>query len=217
MTDTDAFKAFIHQLAETQAPPDSFNQYAYDRPQNVIRRDNLLLYLQQMRELKPTVLLVAEAPGYRGMRITGVPFSSRWLLKEGIPNQPIYGEERGYRVPDDEDGNTAWKEATSTIVWEALRDVHPPSVHWAAYPYHPHQPDKPLSNRKPRKAEIDIGRGFLKTFIEMFQPEKIVAVGNVGQEQLKSLGIDAPKIRHPAQGGKNDFVMGINELFGLSS
>lgn len=45
--------------------------------------------------------------------------------------------------------------------------------------------------------------------IEMFNIKKVVAVGNKAEENLISLGISCHKVRHPAQGGKNEFVEGI--------
>ncbi len=208
-----AFEDFIDQLARLPAPPDAFNQYAYDDPHNALRRANLLRYLTQMAALRPQIMLIAEAPGYRGMRITGVPFSSRAILAEGVPGEPLFGE--GYALPPDGDPR-AWKEATATIVWGVLKEVHPPSVHWNSYPFHPHLPGKPNSNRKPRQPEIELGRPFLEAMIAMFQPAQIVAVGNTAHAALKTVGIDAQKVRHPAQSGKNDFVNGMMRLLSNS-
>jgi uracil-DNA glycosylase len=80
---------------------------------------------------------------------------------------------------------------------------------WSAFPFHPHQPEKPLTNRAPRRDEVAAGKIFLQKVIEMFDFKPIVAIGNVAAGSLLSLGIDCTKIRHPAQGGKNDFVRGI--------
>jgi len=212
---TAEFERFIEKLAQTPVSADVFNQYDQHDPNNAIRRHNLLLYLRQMQALKPSVLLVAEAPGYRGMRLTGVPFSSRALITEGIPNQPLYGEQHGYKITDEWSDATIWREATASIVWDVLKDVHPPSVHWNSFPFHPHKPDNSRSNRKPRKPELDLGRPFLETFIALFQPETVAAIGNTAHQQLLSIGIEAKKVRHPAQGGKNDFVSGVREIFSI--
>jgi uracil-DNA glycosylase len=37
----------------------------------------------------------------------------------------------------------------------------------------------------------------------------VIAVGNVGYALLCDMGIQCVKIRHPAQGGMNDFVAGL--------
>lgn len=46
----------------------------------------------------------------------------------------------------------------------------------------------------------------------MFQIELIVAVGNKAEESLLKLGVEHEKVRHPAQGGKNEFVQGIKRI-----
>jgi uracil-DNA glycosylase len=205
------FNKFIERLAQTPAPEDSVNPFDYNDPNTTIRRNNLLLYLQQMEAKRPTVMLVAEAPGYRGMRLTGVPFSSRALIQEGIPEVGLYGEAQGYRITEDGD-NKAWREQTATIVWNTLKDLRPIPLNWNSYPFHPHLPGKPLSNRKPRKRELEIGKLFLLEMIDMFGIQTVVAVGNTAEETLNTLGIPCQKVRHPAQSGKNDFVRGITEL-----
>ncbi|MEQ8675865.1 MAG: uracil-DNA glycosylase [Aggregatilineales bacterium] len=200
---------FVHDLAITPAPADSFNQYGYNHVTNEVRRANLTRYLQQMRSRQPVLMLVAEAPGYRGARLTGVPFSSRYLIQNGVGT--LFGTENGYQVPDDIENN-AWKEATATIVWDTIHQLSPPPLNWNSYPFHPHQPGKPLTNRKPRKAELDIGQHFLKRLVSLFEIERIIAVGNTAEGTLKAMGISCEKVRHPAQGGKNDFVAGIKRL-----
>ena len=44
------------------------------------RRENLKLYLEKMKKLNPSFLLLGEAPGYKGCRLTGIPFSSEKIL-----------------------------------------------------------------------------------------------------------------------------------------
>lgn len=209
------FDAFIQQLAATPAPPDSVNQFDDSSPHNAIRQHNLRRYLTQMAAQKPHVLLVAEAPGYKGMRLTGVPFSSRKFIQEGIDGVPVFGTQNGYQSPPDDD-NPAWSEQTATIVWGVLRDVRPLPVSWNTYPFHPHQPGKPLSNRKPRQPEIELGEGFLRQIMTLFDFQTVVAIGNTADDKLTQLGIDHHKVRHPAQGGKNDFVAGMRAIFGLT-
>ena len=53
---------------------------------NQLRRHNLTRYLSAMEQSRPTLLLVGEAPGYRGCRLTGIPFtSSHTLVQEMVP------------------------------------------------------------------------------------------------------------------------------------
>ncbi|HZJ57287.1 MAG TPA: hypothetical protein VFD89_03495 [Clostridia bacterium] len=69
-----------------------------------------------------------------------------------------------------------------------------------------------MTNRTPLKKELLIGEAPLLRIIEIFDIKKIVAVGNKADESLTRLGIDHEKVRHPAQGGKNEFVRGIRAI-----
>jgi uracil-DNA glycosylase len=208
----DKIDAFIEALAGAAVAPDAYNQYALGDKNNDIRRHNLRLYLRQMIERQPSILFVAEAPGYRGNRLTGLPFVSRKLLLEGIPEFDLFGAEHGYQNPDDSGFEKIFGEQSATIVWNALRENAITPLIWSSFPFHPHQPDKPLTNRAPRRDEVAFGQFFLQKIVEMSDFKRVVAVGNVAQGSLRSLGIDCIKIRHPAQGGKNDFVRGIQSL-----
>jgi hypothetical protein len=57
---------FVDELAKVDVPSDAKNPWDFSNPNNVIRRQNLIGYFKKMHALKPIVLLVGEAPGYRG-------------------------------------------------------------------------------------------------------------------------------------------------------
>ncbi|MGY2746885.1 hypothetical protein ACVWZ8_004002 [Arthrobacter sp. UYCu723] len=66
---------------------------------NAQRRRNLELYLQEMLDWRPKVLLLGEAPGFRGMGITVIPFTNRSIL-EGPANEfGLFGPGKGYVLP----------------------------------------------------------------------------------------------------------------------
>ena len=70
-------KSFIQKLARVKFDRnDVFNHLSFGEPLNAVRRKNLELYLSDLASRKPTVLLIGEAPGYQGSRLTGVPFTS---------------------------------------------------------------------------------------------------------------------------------------------
>jgi hypothetical protein len=85
---------------------------------------------------------------------------------------------------------------------------------WNAYPFHPHRLGQTLSNRAPRKPETDLGISFLRELMDIFACENIIAVGNVADASLNRMGVAHHKVRHPAQGGKNDFVRGMQRHLG---
>lgn len=198
---------FLDRLAATPAPPNSVNPWSSATVYGQVRLENLRCYFAQLLERGVDTLMVGEAPGYQGCRRTGIGFTSEPQLLAGIPGLGMLGEERGYRLSGE--FRDRRKEPSATIVWGELARLDFVPLSWAAFPFHPHKPDQPNSNRTPKRTEIDFGRSFVLELIERFQIERVFAVGNIAHATLAAAGIDAPKIRHPAQGGKNDFVAGM--------
>lgn len=204
------FENFIEELASVEFIPNVYNQYSYEYKENAVRRNNLLTYLKQLYQLKPKIMLVGEAPGYKGCRLTGVPFTSEHLLMNNMNGLELFGKEQGYRLAVEK--KKLGKEATATIIWNTLIEYDIMALSWNAFPFHPHKKGNGESNRTPLKKELLIGQKPLLQMVEMFDIERVVAVGNKAQKNLHDLGISCKKVRHPAQGGKNKFVEGIKEL-----
>lgn len=166
------------------------------------RRKRLRLHLSAPA---PRLLLIGEAPGYQGTRVTGCPFTSEALLLEGgVPRiGKLSGRLTSRRLP--------WREPSSTIVWRALRDegLADQTILWGAFPWHPYG-DSPLSNRAPNEAEKAIGTVFLRKLIAALPDVTVVAVGNVAADSLRKSGVTADKIRHPANGGATAFRAGLS-------
>ena len=158
----DQIDAFIRDLSRVELAEDAFNQYAPGDASNAIRRANLRLYLRAMAARGPRTLLVMEAPGYRGCRLTGVPVTSRKVLLEGVSALNIFGREAGFQDVADAGFERVYGEQSATIVWGALSGLGALPMIWNAFPFHPHKPGQPRSNRKPRAAEIKLGAGFLR-------------------------------------------------------
>ena len=206
----DKLYRFIEDLATIEPLPNVHNQYDYSNEENAIRRENLLIYLKQMQNLRPRIMLVAEAPGYRGSRLTGVPFTSEHLLMNNMNGTHIFGKEAGYRLATEND--KLLNEATATIIMETLVNHNILALAWNAFPFHPHKPGIDNSNRAPLKNELIIGEQFLLKLINLFEIEQVVAIGRKAEQSLKKLNIPSHVVRHPAQGGKNEFVQGIIKL-----
>jgi uracil-DNA glycosylase len=207
---TKILEDFVEELAETKVTENVYNQYSYESDENEVRRKNLLIYLENMYKLKPEVILVGEAPGYRGCRLTGVPFTSEYLLMNNMKGMNLFGKGAGYRLVAEKE--KLLKEATATIIWETLIKYDIISLAWNAFPFHPHKPGNGESNRAPLKGELLIGEKPLLKIIEAFKIKKVVAVGRKAEESLGKLNINCSKVRHPAQGGKNEFVEGIRRI-----
>jgi uracil-DNA glycosylase len=155
-------------------------------------------------------LLVGEAPGYRGCRLTGVPFTSEHILLSGLEPLGLFGEARGYRKTNEFE--KPWKEASARIIWDTLVTTSSIPLIWNAFPFHPFKLGDEKSNRKPTTTEIIKGQDFLHELIRLFNIKIIVAVGNTANSSLKSMGIACEKVRHPSYGGKTQFTSGITDI-----
>lgn len=207
---SSSIDAFIGRLAAVETPPGCNNFFDHSVPANTLRRQNLAVYFGEMQHRRPTVLLVGEAPGFRGMRITGVPFTNRTMFQGPANRFGLFGAGKGYALPPEAAGVAA--EPTATVMWEVLAELDVLPVLWSACPWHTHVVGQPLSNRTPTPAEAALGTPFWQDLTRLFPIEAVVAVGNVAHQSLHRNGLDVPKIRHPAHGGRARFKEGLQEL-----
>ncbi|WP_420643009.1 uracil-DNA glycosylase [Candidatus Leptofilum sp.] len=209
-------KEFVHNLATAVPPQHCTNPYAEEWPLRHgsaqafahQRRHNLQTYLQLMIQQQPKQLLVGEAPGYRGCRLTGIPFTSQHILatlstRFGLESNPFQS------IPEWTDVN---REASATIVWRTINEWRPLPLLWNVFPFHPHQPNTPKSNRTPKMSEIALGRPFLHHLLHLFPGIKIVAVGKKAAGALARWELTHTAVRHPSRGGAKQFQTGMNTL-----
>jgi uracil-DNA glycosylase len=133
---------------------DTFNFYRHGSGAET-RRNRLLTYLRE-RETAP-LLLVGEAAGYRGARVSGIPFTSERQLT-----------------------GTGPAEASATIVHRVLAELglEERVLLWNVVPTHP---GTEASNRRPRAAEIAAGLPFAR---ELARGRTVLAVGRCAEEAL---------------------------------
>jgi uracil-DNA glycosylase len=170
-----AIASFVERLAEARIGA-TFNFYR-DGIGAEVRRARLADYLAA-RERAP-ILLVGEAAGYRGARVSGVPFTSERQLSGSGP-----------------------AEASATIVRRVLEELglEESVLCWNLVPTHPHRPGRPDSNRRPTRGEIAAGCTFLAP---LTKKRRVLALGRLAQRELGT-----SYIRHPAHGGAAAFRAG---------
>jgi hypothetical protein len=169
---------FVERVAAARIGA-TFNFYR-DGPGAECRRERLAGYLEA-RAGAPFIL-VGEAPGYRGARVSGIPFTSERLVSGGAPG-----------------------EATATIVHCVLAElgVLEHVLLWNLVPTHPHLPGRPLTNRTPTRSEVRAGRPFLD---ELAPGRRVIPVGRLAQAVL-----GGPYVRHPSHGGAAVFRTSLRE------
>jgi uracil-DNA glycosylase len=168
--------SFVERLAAARIG-ETFNQYAHAQ----VLCDRLAAYLA--RRAEAPIILVGEAAGYRGARVSGLPFTSeRQLTGEGPA------------------------EATATIVHRVLAElgVEEQVLLWNVVPTHPHRRGEARSNRPPTRAEVADARGFVE---ELAHGRRVVSVGRLAETVL-----GAPYVRHPSHGGAGAFREGLARL-----
>jgi uracil-DNA glycosylase len=170
---------------------------------NQIRRANLYQYLASFSE-RPSTLIVGEAPGWRGCRFSGVPFTSEAQLDTA--RLPFQGKIASLRTPP-------YSEATATIFWKVMAPYHPHFLAWNCIPFHLHRPGEPLSNRRPSKSEIVRFLPLLSKLVALLQPHRVIAAGRCAEMALIKIGVPALPLRHPSHGGAAAFERGIHNIF----
>lgn len=184
-----------------------FNQYrqddlVLDHPGgSAVRLRNLACYLEAFAGAR--IVLVGEAAGYAGCRFSGIPFTSERQL---VGPQRL-GWTRDRRLGCSSTRPEPWAERSAAVVWGALGERRD-CLLWNAFPWHPHRPGLPLSNRSPGR-DLPGGLDALRWLLAHLPAARPVAVGRVAERSLASLGVKAPYVRHPARGGKAGFVAGL--------
>ena len=155
----------------------TYNQYSGSS----LLRERLAEYLERRADAE--LLLVGEAAGYRGARVSGIPFTSERQLTGSGPG-----------------------EASASIVHRVLEELGLTEhvLLWNVVPTHPHRPGEPESNRRPLAGEIEASRSFLE---QLAAGRRVVPVGRVAEAAIGTAGI-----RHPSHGGAEGFRAGLDAL-----
>jgi uracil-DNA glycosylase len=166
-------RTFVRALAEARIGK-TFNQYA----DSDLRRERLAAYLDERAPAR--FVLVGEAAGYRGARISGLPFTSERQLSGSGP-----------------------AEATATIVRRTLAELELEAhvLLWNVVPTHPHRRGDPTSNRPPTETEVRAAMRFLEQIVA---GRRTIAVGRLAHSVL-----GGRYVRHPSHGGAAEFRAGL--------
>lgn len=201
------FERFFEQLLQP-APAHCFNPWTQRDAGTDLARDAAAGRIARLRAHlagRPEYLLLGEAAGYQGAKVSGIPFTSERLLLAGAiprveaPTQRLSTRER------------PWSEPSATTVWGTLHalGIAERTALWNAYPWHPHRPGVPCSNRTPTPGERELGRPVLAALLAALPGVRLFAVGRQAEAALATLGYSATGLRHPSMGGAKAFRAGL--------
>lgn len=196
------FDAFLDKLRQYKTSDIVFNPYF----QNPKVLNNLNLYLQYVQEQGPLkFMLIGEAPGHLGCKLSGIPFTSTHLMQNSKHSFFSQNRQKFYISKEQREGSAA-------TVWKAFEKSSSIPLLWNAFPFHPHLLMQANSNRTPTSRELEQGAFFMNELIAIFAPSKILAVGRKSEKMLKRHNISNDYVRHPARGGASQFSEQMDKL-----
>jgi uracil-DNA glycosylase len=173
------------------------------------RSRTLLAILQAATEGDIDSVWIGRDLGYRGGRRTGL------ALTDDVHVGAHVGRWGATAERPTRDGLVA--ERTAAVVWSMLGQIDSRIFLWNVFPFHPHQVDRPFSNRSHTASERTIGEGVLAELIDLLQPRRLVAIGNDAARTAERLAGQRAvvQVRHPSYGGQTEFKEQIGGLYGV--
>jgi len=207
---------FVNSLKATKFD-DVFNPYSdrcevcdlEDAPN--LRTTTLVKVLQAAARARVDAFWIGRDLGYRGGRRTGLALTDDVHL----PNHATRWDLRVTRATR----GSLIAERTAAVVWNMLSQVSAPIFLWNVFPFHPHMPSEPFSNRAHTRNEREAGEEILAELIGMLRPRHLVAIGNDAARTAERFAQRAEVIhvRHPSYGGQRDFEQQIQSLYYLKA
>ena len=192
---------------------DVFNPYAdrcaiHDLEDAPKRRANAIFQLlEAAARTEVDALWIGRDLGYRGGRRTGLALTDDVHLSTHASRWNITVERAT--------SGSVVAERTAAVVWNMLATVTAHVFLWNVFPFHPHEPDDPFTNRSHSSRERTVGEAILAELILILRPRRLVCIGNdAAKTALRLTGVaDVVQVRHPSYGGQRNFESQIGVLY----
>ena len=205
--------SFVQAMAGIQLP-NVFNPYAdtcpvYDRKDAAAtRRRGLRTLLASAQALGVDTIWMGRDLGHRGGRRTGLALTDEMRLVQFPEIYPGAEAAKATLGP-------AVAERTATEIWAVLAQLDLPPLLWNVFPFHPHEPEQPFTNRKFTASELKVADSLNRQLIGWLGIRRIIAIGQDAAHYAEQFGVKVECVRHPSYGGVTEFREGMRKLYGL--
>ena len=205
-------RSFVAALAEVQLHG-VFNPYRDQCEMHdlagapAVRRRNLRDYLGAVEELGTDTIWMGRDLGYRGGRRTGLALTDEARLSMFTHSYPGSSPSKATKGP-------AIAERTAAEIWAVLSRLERPPLLWNVFPFHPHEPDDPMTNRRFAARELAEVTDLNQALIKWLGIKRIVCIGQDATAYAATFGVTVDCVRHPSYGGTTDFRAGMQRIYG---
>lgn len=172
-----------------------------------VRKKNLRKYLQSIVDLGSDTIWMGRDLGYRGGRRTGLALTDEERLI-------LFAKLYPGSVPEKATKGPIVAERTATEIWNILSRLEMPPLLWNVFPFHPHEPNAPMTNRRFTNSELANVSDLNHELVSWLKIKKIICIGQDAATYAKSLGLEVECVRHPSYGGIKDFREGMQRVYG---
>lgn len=172
-----------------------------------LRRKNLRDYLTAVEDLGTDTIWMGRDLGYRGGRRTGLALTDETRL-------PLFAAHYPGSAPSKATKGPSVAERTATEIWAVLARLKRPPLLWNVFPFHPHEPNDPMTNRRFAMRELSAVTDLNQTLITWLGIRRIVCIGQDATAYAETFGIEVECVRHPSYGGVTEFRQGMQRIYG---